>query len=90
MSRRPSNGPRAVTTEPTQPVPDCSAVEDLANLLSPSQAAARLQVTESHLERWRSTGNGPRYIRLSRKTIRYSRSDLDAFILAKVRSNTVH
>jgi hypothetical protein len=40
------------------------------------------------LGRWRSTGQGPRFIRLSSKTIRYTDAAVQAFIATKDRNNT--
>jgi Helix-turn-helix domain len=39
------------------------------------------------LERWRQTGEGPRFIRLGRQ-VRYRQSDLDAWLESRVRSST--
>ncbi len=57
-------------------------------LLTPAEAAQRMRVTDRVLERWRSNGEGPRYVRLSRKSIRYRIEDLDSFITAGVRAHT--
>ncbi len=42
----------------------------------------------SVLERWRGTGEGPAYIRLSGKYIRYRQEDLEVFIQASRRQST--
>lgn len=39
------------------------------------------------LERWRQTGDGPRYILVGR-VVRYRRSDLDAWLASRVRLST--
>lgn len=57
-------------------------------LLLPSDVAALLAVGVRTLERWRSTGEGPRYVKLSRKTIRYQDTAVQAFIASSDRSNT--
>ena len=57
-------------------------------LLTPDQAASRLGVKAAVLERWRGTGDGPKYIRLSKKSLRYRPADLDAFIESRVTSST--
>jgi predicted DNA-binding transcriptional regulator AlpA len=57
-------------------------------LLLPTEVAALLGVGVRTLERWRSTGEGPRYIRLSRKTIRYQDASVQAFIASSDRANT--
>ena len=48
-------------------------------LLSPTEAAAFLGVSVPALAKWRVNGKGPRYHRLSTRTIRYAFSDLEAF-----------
>ena len=57
-------------------------------LLAPAAAAAWLQVTPKVLERWRTSGGGPPFVRLSRKIIRYRISDLTAFVDSRVCSST--
>jgi predicted DNA-binding transcriptional regulator AlpA len=57
-------------------------------LLLPSDVATLLGVGVRTLERWRSTGEGPRFIRLSSKTIRYTDAAVQAFIATKDRANT--
>jgi predicted DNA-binding transcriptional regulator AlpA len=56
-------------------------------LLSEAEAARYLALSPRTLERWRSTGEGPRYCKQSRR-IAYRREDLDAWIAAHMRSNT--
>lgn len=50
-----------------------------ADILPTKAVAARLQVAEQTLAKWRTEGIGPRYLRMGR-TIRYRASDVDAFI----------
>ncbi|WP_374470243.1 helix-turn-helix transcriptional regulator [Phenylobacterium sp.] len=75
-------------------LPDPGAVEDaLASveplqLLTPEEAASILAVTKRTLEYWRMTGEGPRFLKLSRATIRYTAADLAAFQAACGRKNT--
>lgn len=57
-------------------------------LLTALQAAERLGVPASLLERWRGTGEGPAYIKLSGKYVRYQHEDLEAFIEGRRRHNT--
>lgn len=61
---------------------------DPGDLLAPAQAAELLGVRPQVLERWPGNGEGPVFIRLSRKTIRYRRQDLAGFIGERVRSST--
>ena len=64
-----------------------AAVEPL-QLLTPKEAAAILAVTPRTLERWRMTGEGPRFLKLSRATVRYTAADLAAFQVVCLRRNT--
>lgn len=66
----------------TQPAPS-KPLDD--ELLSTSAAAPLVGVSAIVLKRMRSTGRGPAFVRLSRQTVRYRRSDLADFIA----SNTV-
>lgn len=45
-------------------------------LLTPKEAAAFLQVSEKTLEKWRTTGKGPKFRRLGHRTVRYLQNDL--------------
>ena len=74
--------PTPPTAQPAKPAPDGTA------LLKPAEAARRLGVQERALERWRSTGGGPPYVKLGGKTLRYRTSDLEAFIASSVRRST--
>ena len=71
----------------TPPVPKAAAPTS-TDLLTPSAVAALLRVSAKALERWRGTGDGPRFVRLTRKTIRYQLSDVEAFVAARLRSST--
>ena len=56
-----------------------------------TRAAARyLALSKQRLEIWRSKGGGPLYVKTSKGgVVRYKRSDLDAFMLARrVRSTS--
>ncbi|KQM88871.1 hypothetical protein ASE67_01960 [Sphingomonas sp. Leaf23] len=64
------------------------AEADVPKLLMPKAVAAMLGLTERTLERWRITGEGPRYVKLSRSTVRYLREDVSAFVTANLRANT--
>ena len=50
-------------------------------------AAAFLQVKPATLEQWRWRGEGPSFAKLGRSVI-YRKSDLDAFIEARIFSST--
>lgn len=65
-----------------------AAVEPV-RLLTPKQASEILAVSRRTLEYWRMTGEGPRYLKLSRATIRYTAIDLASFQVRCARRNTV-
>ena len=50
------------------------------NLLTPEEVAVRLGVSRKALERWRGTGDGPRFVRLGHKTVRYRVEDVEVFV----------
>lgn len=71
-------------------LPDTSAVADAAapNLLTTREAAVVLRVNHKRLERWRMTGEGPAYVRMTSKSIAYRRCDIDAFVADRLRTST--
>ena len=58
-------------------------------LLTPKEAAGELKVSESFLAKSRMSGTGPAYIQLGR-AVRYSRSELQAYTAARMRTSTLH
>jgi predicted DNA-binding transcriptional regulator AlpA len=58
------------------------------SLLTPASAGTLLGVNSKCLERWRHTGAGPSFVKLSGKCVRYRKADLDAFVDARIRSST--
>ena len=56
-------------------------------LLTPKEAACFLRLSESFLAKARMRGDGPRYRKLSR-AVRYSKSDLEAWLRACARTST--
>ncbi len=61
---------------------------DLDALVTERQAADFLGVTTRALQKWRATGAGPRYVRISSRCIRYRRRDLIAWAESRLRSST--
>ncbi len=49
-------------------------------LLTESETARRLGVSVNGLRKWRREGQGPRFIRLGSRLIRYSAVDLDTWL----------
>ena len=56
-------------------------------LLTPEQAATLLHLKTTTLARWRWAGCGPRFIKIGGR-VRYSASEIEAFIQAGVRTST--
>lgn len=57
-------------------------------LLTEAEAATYLNYRPRTLASWRRTGRGPRFVAVSRTSVRYRKSDLDAWIASKVRRST--
>lgn len=54
-----------------------------SKLLTPTQVSERIQRPVRTLERWRSTGEGPAFVRLGRR-IAYREEDVDAWLSRRV------
>ena len=59
----------------------------MAELLKAQEAADYLGVSASCLAQWRMLYKGPPVARISRRTIRYRKHDLDQWIESRVDSN---
>jgi predicted DNA-binding transcriptional regulator AlpA len=57
----------------------------MSEILTTDQAAARLALGRSTLEKWRCTGNGPKFIKLGLRRVGYHTVDLDEWIAARPR-----
>ena len=57
-------------------------------LLTETEAAAYLSYRPRTLASWRRTGHGPRFVAVSKTSVRYRKSDLDTWIKSKVRRST--
>ncbi|MBL8550995.1 MAG: helix-turn-helix domain-containing protein [Hyphomonadaceae bacterium] len=51
------------------------------------EAAARLGLSKSTLDKMRCAGKGPRYVKSTDKAVRYDPADLDAWIAARRSKN---
>lgn len=51
-------------------------------LLNEKEAAAALALSASTLRNWRCKNQGPKAVRVGARSIRYRRTDLEAFIAA--------
>jgi predicted DNA-binding transcriptional regulator AlpA len=59
-----------------------------ARLIDEKEAALYLGYTVRALQNWRLRGGGPRFVKVSARSIRYRRADLDAWIESKLVSST--
>lgn len=57
-------------------------------LINETQAAEYLGYTIRALQNWRVRGGGPKFIKVSARSIRYRRRDLNAWVEAHVRQHT--
>ena len=57
-------------------------------LLSPAETATLLGLTQRWLEVKRYRGDGPPFVRISSRCVRYRRSDLEEWIDSRVRLST--
>ena len=64
------------------------APEAAAALLTPPQAAEFLSLSPRWLELKRYHGDGPSFVRISARCIRYRRKDLEEWVGERVRNST--
>lgn len=60
----------------------------LDRLINEHEAADYIGHSVRTLQKWRVTGGGPKYVRVSARSIRYRRRDLNEWIEARIRSHT--
>jgi predicted DNA-binding transcriptional regulator AlpA len=60
----------------------------LRRILKTADAAAYIAVGKPTLEKWRLTGEGPRFVRLGARSVGYDVHDLDAWVEARKRKST--
>lgn len=63
-------------------------MEKPEEMITAAGLARELSVTESALAKWRTDGNGPPFCKLGHKVVRYPRSGIEAWKVARVRSRT--
>jgi predicted DNA-binding transcriptional regulator AlpA len=56
--------------------------------MRPAQAAEYLAVSKSFLDQARVAGTGPRFVKISSSLVIYRRTDLDAWLAARVIAST--
>ncbi|PIB26160.1 hypothetical protein BFP76_12825 [Amylibacter kogurei] len=57
-------------------------------MVNEREAASILCYSVRALQNWRHRGGGPDFVRVSARSIRYRRADLDAWVTARTVSNT--
>ncbi len=57
-------------------------------LLTEQQAATLLNVAPRTLQKWRIKGGGPRFVRMSRRCIRYWPKDIKEWAQNRIKSST--
>ncbi len=57
-------------------------------LLSEKETAKLLGFSIRSLQKWRTTGEGPLFVRVSARAIRYRREDLNRWIEERIRTST--
>jgi excisionase family DNA binding protein len=60
----------------------------MSRFLTTAQAASVLGFHASYLAKARLTGSGPRYLKIGGRSVRYRRSDIDAWLADKTRFST--
>ena len=58
------------------------------HLVRQEEAAALLSVTARCMENWRHRGEGPKFVKISARCIRYRHIDLKEWIEQRIRSST--
>ncbi len=57
-------------------------------LINEHEAAAFIGHSVRTLQKWRVTGGGPQFVKVSKRSIRYRRRDLIVWIEARLRAHT--
>jgi predicted DNA-binding transcriptional regulator AlpA len=55
----------------------------MSEVLSTEQTAQQLNLGRSTLEKWRLTGQGPKFIKLGRRRVGYLKTAIDAWIASR-------
>lgn len=85
--RGPPSG-TAVLERPRKPKPSPLVARPPNGLLRVREAAARLGLSKSTLDKMRCDGRGPRYVKITNKLVGYDPADLDAYAEGRKRQST--
>ena len=81
--------PSPETTTPSSPQGNLGSLpQDPAALLHTREAARLLGLSPRTLESLRLRGGGPPFVSVTKRAVRYRRSDLEAWIRARLRRST--
>ena len=72
----------------TSPARPPIAAHDPDALLNQVQAASLIGVSERTLECWRWRGDGPPYVKISRRAVRYRRRDIQEWAESRLQRST--
>ena len=56
--------------------------------MTEQQAGAMLTVSPRSLQRWRTSGHGPKFVKAGRRRVLYRVTDVEAFLLAQTFAST--
>lgn len=59
-----------------------------ALLLTEAETARLIGFSTRTLQKWRMIGEGPRFVRVTARAVRYRRSDIDEWIESRLRTST--
>lgn len=65
-----------------------SADSDLDQLMDEREAASILCYSVRALQNWRHRGGGPKFVKVSARSVRYRRRDLLAWVESRIVANT--
>jgi len=66
----------------------CASSRELPRLFTPVEVAEQLGVARRTLDRWRLTGEGPAFVKLSAQTVRYTADAVSRFVTERLKANT--
>ena len=65
-----------------------STTSDAPLLLCEKETAKLIGFSIRTLQKWRTQGEGPPFVRVSARAIRYRREDIDQWIVSQIRTST--
>ncbi len=80
--------PEDLPTPPEVEVTPAAVMAYWFDLIDEDTAAGFYGLKDRALQKWRQTGEGPRYYALSSRCLRYTRFDLRSHAMARVRTST--